>query len=126
MKEEKMPPGCSRRAAPGGGDDLARRPGPARPSAAPECRRVFAPLDRQRVSFSVVEFPDRLRQKSVPTVSRDSHRDHASLDGLFAMGWPNGERLSWRGWLGLLIGFAGIVLTKLDDGSICSTTFTRC
>ena len=36
--------------------------------------------------------------------------------GLFAMAWPSGERLSWRGWLGLLIGFAGIVLTKLDDG----------
>jgi drug/metabolite transporter (DMT)-like permease len=36
--------------------------------------------------------------------------------GLFGMFWPQGERLSWRGWLGLLIGFAGIVLTKLDDG----------
>ncbi|MBI3821871.1 MAG: EamA family transporter [Planctomycetes bacterium] len=36
--------------------------------------------------------------------------------GLFAMFFPSGERLSWRGWLGLLIGFAGIVLTKLDDG----------
>jgi drug/metabolite transporter (DMT)-like permease len=35
--------------------------------------------------------------------------------GLFAMLWPSGERLSWRGWLGLLIGFAGIVLTKLDS-----------
>jgi drug/metabolite transporter (DMT)-like permease len=36
--------------------------------------------------------------------------------GLFGMFWPQGERLSRRGWLGLLIGFAGIVLTKLDDG----------
>jgi drug/metabolite transporter (DMT)-like permease len=36
--------------------------------------------------------------------------------GLFGMCWPDGDRLSWRGWLGLLIGFAGIVLTKLDDG----------
>ncbi len=36
--------------------------------------------------------------------------------GLFGMFWPRGERLSWRGWLGLTIGFAGIVLTKLDDG----------
>ncbi|MBI1832376.1 MAG: EamA family transporter [Planctomycetes bacterium] len=34
--------------------------------------------------------------------------------GLFAMAWPGGERLSWRGWLGLAIGFAGILLTKLD------------
>ncbi|MBM3992547.1 MAG: hypothetical protein FJ303_00075 [Planctomycetes bacterium] len=36
--------------------------------------------------------------------------------GLFAMAWPSGERLSWRGWVGLAIGFAGIVLTKLDAG----------
>ena len=36
--------------------------------------------------------------------------------GLFGMLWPSGERLSWRGWLGLLIGFGGIVLTKFDDG----------
>ena len=36
--------------------------------------------------------------------------------GLFGMFWPQGDGLSWRGWLGLLIGFAGIVLTKLDDG----------
>jgi drug/metabolite transporter (DMT)-like permease len=36
--------------------------------------------------------------------------------GLFGMLWPNGERLSWLGWLGLLIGFAGIVLTKIDAG----------
>lgn len=36
--------------------------------------------------------------------------------GMFGMCWPGGERLSWRGWLGLLIGFAGIVLTKLEDG----------
>jgi drug/metabolite transporter (DMT)-like permease len=31
--------------------------------------------------------------------------------GLFGMLWPHGERLSWRGWLGLLLGFAGIALT---------------
>ena len=31
--------------------------------------------------------------------------------GLFGMFWPHGERLSWRGWLGLLVGFAGIMLT---------------
>ncbi len=31
--------------------------------------------------------------------------------GLFGMLWPKGERLTLRGWLGLLIGFAGIVLT---------------
>jgi drug/metabolite transporter (DMT)-like permease len=36
--------------------------------------------------------------------------------GLFGMFWPGGERLSWRGWLGLVIGFAGIILTKFDDG----------
>jgi drug/metabolite transporter (DMT)-like permease len=34
--------------------------------------------------------------------------------GLFAMFFPRGERLSWRGWLGLTIGFVGIVLTNLD------------
>ena len=39
--------------------------------------------------------------------------------GLFAMLWPKGERLSWIGWIGLLIGLAGIVLTlapKIADG----------
>jgi drug/metabolite transporter (DMT)-like permease len=39
--------------------------------------------------------------------------------GLFGMAWPHGERLSWRGWVGLILGFAGIVVTmwpKLQDG----------
>jgi drug/metabolite transporter (DMT)-like permease len=39
--------------------------------------------------------------------------------GLFGMLWPHGERLSWRGWLGLLLGFGGILLTmapQLRDG----------
>jgi drug/metabolite transporter (DMT)-like permease len=39
--------------------------------------------------------------------------------GLFGMLMPHGERLTWRGWLGLVIGFAGIVLTlapQLGDG----------
>lgn len=39
--------------------------------------------------------------------------------GLFGMLWPSGERLRWRGWLGLVVGFAGIVLTmapQLQDG----------
>ena len=31
--------------------------------------------------------------------------------GLFGMCWPSGERLSWLGWSGLTIGFAGILLT---------------
>lgn len=31
--------------------------------------------------------------------------------GLFGMLWPSGERLSVRGWLGLVLGFAGILLT---------------
>jgi drug/metabolite transporter (DMT)-like permease len=31
--------------------------------------------------------------------------------GLFGMLWPRGERLSLHGWLGLVIGFVGIVLT---------------
>ncbi len=31
--------------------------------------------------------------------------------GLFGMFWPHGERLTLRGWLGLVIGFVGIVLT---------------
>jgi drug/metabolite transporter (DMT)-like permease len=35
--------------------------------------------------------------------------------GLFAMSWPFREHLSWRGWLGLLIGFAGVVLTMLPQ-----------
>jgi len=30
--------------------------------------------------------------------------------GLFAMLWPHGERLTKRGWLGLLIGLAGVCL----------------
>ena len=30
--------------------------------------------------------------------------------GLFEMFWPRGERLSWRGWLGLIVGFTGIVI----------------
>jgi drug/metabolite transporter (DMT)-like permease len=33
--------------------------------------------------------------------------------GLFGMCWPGGERLSWRGWLGLAVGFAGIVLAMM-------------
>lgn len=39
--------------------------------------------------------------------------------GLFGMTWPRGERLHGRGWIGLLIGFGGIVLTiapTLRDG----------
>ncbi|HZZ78644.1 MAG TPA: EamA family transporter [Gemmataceae bacterium] len=39
--------------------------------------------------------------------------------GLFGMFVPHGERLTWCGWLGLVIGFAGIVLTlapQLRDG----------
>jgi drug/metabolite transporter (DMT)-like permease len=39
--------------------------------------------------------------------------------GLFGMCWPGGERLLWRGWLGLVVGFAGIVITmwpQLQDG----------
>ena len=39
--------------------------------------------------------------------------------GLFGMIWPHGERLSLRGWVGLVLGFAGIVVTmwpKLQDG----------
>ena len=39
--------------------------------------------------------------------------------GLFGMFWPRGDRLSWRGWLGLFVGFAGIVLTmapRLQSG----------
>jgi drug/metabolite transporter (DMT)-like permease len=39
--------------------------------------------------------------------------------GLFGMFWPHGERLTARGWLGLIIGFVGIVLTlapKLQAG----------
>ena len=35
--------------------------------------------------------------------------------GLFGIAWPGGERLSWRGWLGLSIGFAGTVVTKFQD-----------
>ena len=31
--------------------------------------------------------------------------------GLFGMLWPSGDRLSWLGWSGLTIGFAGIILT---------------
>jgi drug/metabolite transporter (DMT)-like permease len=31
--------------------------------------------------------------------------------GLFGMLWPSGERLSVRGWLGLMLGFAGIAVT---------------
>lgn len=30
--------------------------------------------------------------------------------GLFAMLWPGGERLSWRGWVGLLVGLAGVAV----------------
>lgn len=30
--------------------------------------------------------------------------------GLFAMLWPGGERLNWRGWLGLLVGLAGVLI----------------
>ena len=36
--------------------------------------------------------------------------------GLFGMFWPHGERLTTRGWLGVVIGFVGIVLTKLNAG----------
>jgi drug/metabolite transporter (DMT)-like permease len=39
--------------------------------------------------------------------------------GLFGMLWPGGERLFGRGWLGLIIGFVGIVITmapNLQDG----------
>jgi drug/metabolite transporter (DMT)-like permease len=43
--------------------------------------------------------------------------------GLFGMLWPSGERLSWRGWMGLFIGFAGVVLTKLDGGADLLTDF---
>ena len=30
--------------------------------------------------------------------------------GFLGVLWPGGERLSWRGWLGLIVGFVGIVL----------------
>src|SRR5262245_61032983 len=30
--------------------------------------------------------------------------------GFLGVLWPGGERLSWRGWLGLVVGFVGIVL----------------
>src|SRR5947207_9048097 len=30
--------------------------------------------------------------------------------GLFAMLWPHGDRLTLRGWLGLLVGLAGVAL----------------
>jgi len=46
--------------------------------------------------------------------------------GLFGMLWPHGERLSWRGWLGLILGFTGIVLTmapQLSDGFDLVTEF---
>jgi drug/metabolite transporter (DMT)-like permease len=46
--------------------------------------------------------------------------------GLFGMGWPSGERLSWRGWLGLILGFAGIALTmqpQWKDGYDLGTEF---
>jgi drug/metabolite transporter (DMT)-like permease len=36
--------------------------------------------------------------------------------GLFGMAWPSGDRLSWLGWLGLLLGFAGVLLTEYDKG----------
>ena len=39
--------------------------------------------------------------------------------GLFEMFWPRGERLSWRGWLGLAVGFTGIVIAmgpQVKDG----------
>jgi drug/metabolite transporter (DMT)-like permease len=36
--------------------------------------------------------------------------------GLLGMFWPQGERLSLRGWLGLVVGFVGIILTNLDSG----------
>ncbi len=35
--------------------------------------------------------------------------------GLFGMAWPSGERLSLRGWLGLAVGFAGIVMAMLPQ-----------
>jgi drug/metabolite transporter (DMT)-like permease len=34
--------------------------------------------------------------------------------GLIGMAIPGGERLSWRGWIGLAVGLVGIVLVKLD------------
>ena len=39
--------------------------------------------------------------------------------GFLGMFWPHGERLSWRGWLGLVIGFVGIVIAmapQMTDG----------
>jgi drug/metabolite transporter (DMT)-like permease len=39
--------------------------------------------------------------------------------GFLGILWPGGERLSWRGWLGLTVGFAGIVLAlepEVQDG----------
>ncbi len=39
--------------------------------------------------------------------------------GFLGMLWPSGERLSWRGWLGLVLGFVGILFAlahKLEDG----------
>jgi drug/metabolite transporter (DMT)-like permease len=30
--------------------------------------------------------------------------------GLFESAWPGGERLSWLGWLGLIVGLAGVLL----------------
>ena len=35
--------------------------------------------------------------------------------GMFGMFWPGGERLRWRGWLGLFVGFAGIVVTMAPE-----------
>lgn len=35
--------------------------------------------------------------------------------GFLGMFWPGGERLSWRGWLGLVVGFGGIVLATLPQ-----------
>jgi len=35
--------------------------------------------------------------------------------GLFAMLWPRGERLTRRGWLGLLLGLAGVVLLLIPE-----------
>ncbi len=38
---------------------------------------------------------------------------------LFEMFWPQGERLRWRGWIGLVLGFGGIVITlapQIQDG----------
>ena len=46
------------------------------------------------------------------------------MDGLFGM--LAGERLSWRGWLGLILGFVGIVLTMRAVADAPIVRLVRC